>query len=465
MGNVLQTNEVLGTQLTLQPNNRSTGLALFVAAGTPGVVPSPLQGAIFIDPQNASLNAGLGPGFGASRSAPLKSAAGLVQTEGTLQPTFTVPTVITYLSASPADGSDPFVLVPFLGLGGSCVVQGDTPTVVTAGVTLSGTTAKNRAAGSNSPLITNLGATAAVGQMVQNRTVGKNSRAFVQKALGGNSFEITQPCTPLAIPGSVGLTEVDTWADGDTVDLLAPIAIDVAYFDVVTLDDSGSNATGYVYQCTVQASPTIANAFTKLGDVRVVEATALRRGQYIGRGVGLTAASAQWQKGFFAQAGGTISMQAGSVVTGLGNNAFFGTGTQFSLGTDFMCGSRFTAQFGGLTLGTVFIEDGNAKTIACTGTKVAEISGTVIYGTAGSNIGIDGASVFSLNGNTAVGSLTAPALVSPGMQLNGASTGSTHTNATPDVLTSGVATTPTNIDAATGSVMFNLGGASIRSSL
>lgn len=128
--------------------------------------------------------------------------------------------------ASDTDNTDPIYSCGANEKGGSLVIKGGTPTVITSGVVLAGVTAKNRTLGANSPLIATLGATAAVGQMVINTTAGKSSRAWVVRSLGANSFELSQPLAPasLATP-SAAPAEVDTWANTDTVNLVAPIQV------------------------------------------------------------------------------------------------------------------------------------------------------------------------------------------------------------------------------------------------
>ncbi len=89
-----------------------------------------------------------------------------------------------------------------------------TPTTVST-LTLSSVVAKNR----STPQLLNatLNGSAAVGQWIANTT--HPSGAFAYRSLGANAFAITQPLTRLTIPFGGIPTEVNTWANGDSVTL------------------------------------------------------------------------------------------------------------------------------------------------------------------------------------------------------------------------------------------------------
>jgi hypothetical protein len=86
--------------------------------------------------------------------------------------------------------------------------------------------------------------------------------------------------------------------------------------------------------------------------------------------------------------------------------------------------------------------------------------GPVIYGRAGQALSLHNQSHVRLASGTFVAGLTAPGIVS-GVQLNGSATGCTHTSNNPDIVSCGVNTTPTNLDAAPSGNTYNPGGASI----
>lgn len=120
-----------------------------------------------------------------------------------------------------------------------------TPTQVATG-SLAGVVALNRA----TPQLwnMNLGASAAVGQLVTNST--HSSVAWVYKLVSGTTFATTNPVTPYAVPIAGIATSVTTVANGDTFAVSTlPDAL-IADFSPVSVAGPG-NAAGYIYRVNV----------------------------------------------------------------------------------------------------------------------------------------------------------------------------------------------------------------------
>lgn len=423
---------------------------------------------IFIDPA-----AGSDDNAGTTTGAPLKTYAEAVRRWG--GDTMTIPGDLTITwKSSHTDGTDP-VIMNLRSAGGGRVVHTSTgPTTVTAGVILAGVTAKNRAAGTNSPLIANLGATGAVGQMVINTTAGKSSRAFVMKDLGGHSFVLSQPMAPQTASSlPTPPTEVDTWANGDTVTLAAPIRVNFVELSAVIIDANNP---------TFNNSLTIfnVNGFDPLGPGN--------NAVYISQNVWFIESL---QEKFWSPSGGQIGLyfqgiysncvlQGGGAAIGAYLCTFYGGGFIDS-------GVRVTFLGGFCSLdGDCVLEDGVDFVGGCSGTIGLAFAGNninvgqtgseseasalcletesygshVLYGAAGKTLSLWGRSRLNMATGTWAAGITAPGMLG-GIVMNGGTVAQTHTNASPDVVTSGVTTSVANADAANGGNMMVWGGASI----
>lgn len=188
------------------------------------------QAAWFIDPVAGSdLN------DGATAATPVKSYnGGVVARWGTTSPVLHQDTTLTWLSSQPVGGADPVVLTPVCAAGAGAgsaavvMVQGllDATTRVHSGVIPGGgLTAKNRATGQL--LQVDLGFAATPGMLVHNTTAGKDSYAMVYKIVAGTTYAMAQPIAAIALPAPADtvVTEVDTWAVGDTFEIFVPTAI------------------------------------------------------------------------------------------------------------------------------------------------------------------------------------------------------------------------------------------------
>lgn len=435
------------------------------APGTSGYdAPWFAAGTIFIDPAAGNDN-----NAGTTVGEPIKTYAECVRRWGSTSPFLSVETTITFLS-SHTDATDPVVCFPKLAGGVNCVIQGAAPTVITADVVLAGTVAKNRAAGANSLLQTNLGATGAAKQLVENTTHA--SRAWAYKALGGNAFSMTQPMVLLTPPtlANSGPAEVDTWANTNHVNLLEPIAINVAAVGATILGLNGAFSNRlYVYQCTVLDPGGAGNNFLQADSGSqflecAIERNLVMNGAAIARGF----ANCIFLGSVDSQASGNIASVDPFIIAGalFSNFSSLFSGSPL-LDGDFILGDA--SSFGqGAFFGCVFL-DANAQILGgVSGAGVSDYNGFVgvIYGSA--------ANVLNLTGNAHLGipaagsfvtSFTAPGLVT-GIKLNGSNTAQSHTGATPDVINSGITTTPAHLDAAAGVAGFGknafiLGGPSV----
>ena len=175
-----------------------------------------LQPAWFVDAQNISGNAS-DENTGEDAFNPLLSKAEIFRRWGyTWSPSLQgIEVTITYLSAD-TGSTDPGLFAPYLLDGAHLIETSPLPATSFTG-TLLAVTPKNRAgnAALSSTFTTATGAMAA-NLMLVNTTRG-NSRAFVEKSLGGAAWQISQPYTPYVAPGQPTNTEVDTWANGDAL--------------------------------------------------------------------------------------------------------------------------------------------------------------------------------------------------------------------------------------------------------
>lgn len=423
------------------------------ASGSGVLAPNPFAGipVVNIDPQNVS-----GVASDANSGAPGHPVrtwnGGVIAKYGTNQPY--IPATIAFVFISNhTDNTDPILpeFAPMSAKGATVSIQGGTPTIVAAGVVLSGVTAKNRGAGTNSLLIANLGASGAVGQLVQNLT--HPSFAAVYKSLGADSFSMQQPLAAQTVGQAFPFpTEVDTWADGDVVNLLEPIAINIAGAAPRAVDGTGAFT---IYQCTI-FSPNGANASTcalsALGQSILLQTVISQRvvsaeGPFDVYGCSLP--STTLNASLFTWLGGACSFLAEYESTSVIDlDAIFGT-IQASGGTN---------KFGCVYVDTGFSQVGGDIEVTDQVLTTRQLYGS---GAATWNLLGNCAAWVNTSGQTFAQTFTAPNLVT-GILLNGTGSGSTHTNASPDVITSNVPTTPANLD--TNGTIWRFGGASVRGS-
>lgn len=209
-------------------------------------------GAWWIDP--VSGNDG---NNGTSSGTPLKTWQALVALWGTTAPVLSQNTTVTFLSSQSGTG-DPVIAEPLLVSGTNFILTAGLPAASFTG-TLNTVTAKNRASNQalQSTFTTTTGAIAA-NMLLVNTTRG-NSRAFVQRNVSGGNWQISQPLTPYPGSGSLGQTEVDTWASGDAINGYVLVGIDLVKLGGQVVDTNSSLGAGVVlWQVQVQ-EPTSGN--------------------------------------------------------------------------------------------------------------------------------------------------------------------------------------------------------------
>jgi hypothetical protein len=373
-------------------------------------------------------------------------------------------TTITFLS-SHTDTTDPVYFLPAIETTGTVSIQGTAPTVAASGVILSGTTAKSRVAGANSLLITNLGASGAPNQLVQNIT--HPSRAWAFKSLGSNSFSMTQPITSASVPGaSTPPAEVDSWVNGDSVNLLQPVAINLVVSNPTFSETNPATTFNVInlYQFNV-LNPSAPADQAYFGPFNLLQEMSVSRVSNIFNGYSNNSNTLRSYNVIFpGSINSTSSFWAfGGYMSGTLSNA----GGPTLLDEDVIVTEGGIDQYGGeMNLSLAYL-DKNIRVHF--GRLIGESSffgGPVIYGAASQTISILGASHFSIFGGTFTSAFTAPALISPGVLINSAATACSHTNASPDVANCGITTTPAHLDAAAGVAGFggnayNPGGASV----
>ena len=463
----------------------------FFASATTGVVgptqfvtnagllqPASLQGNIFIDPQNVSGNAGQGPAFGGSALVPLSSYKALVALWGGTTAFINQNTLITFISAH-NNNLDPIVADILLAQGATFGIT-TTPTVVATGVVLAGTVAKNRTAGANSLLQTNLGGSGATNQLVVNTTHA--SVAWNYKSLGAGAFSMCQPLVAGSVPPALQTTnpaEVDTWANGDTVNLLTPLAINLVRLTVTVLDWNTARTSAATLYRVVVFDPSGTNGQNDcfLGpNIHVIESQFQKK---IQSNPGSQGNGSSWTSGAFGypcfincQFFGGIESIGGFRITGgniQGTSFLQLNGTNSNIDADTILTGIVSIAGGSLSLGFAALDSGGANNLSLAfGGRIRCVTGAygghVIYGgaAAGSNILIGmGATLQNATGTYSAG-YTFPTCIATGFLLDGvANVGQSHTGASPDVINSGITTTVANLDAAAGpagfgGVAFNL---------
>lgn len=199
---------------------------------------------------------------GTSSGTAFRTYAHLASLWGTYSPRLQQATIIHWLSSQP-DGTDPVYWTPFVE-NVNVGIQGSLPTPSFTG-TLSGVTAKNRNAAQ--PLSVTLGAGLAAGQFIVNST--HPSVAWLYANTSGNVWTISQPMAAVSVPSStIAPAEVDTWANGDSVNVYSLVRVNLAKFQPVMNGLPTSNP--YVYRIFTSAP---GNSTTVIGQAWAVESS------------------------------------------------------------------------------------------------------------------------------------------------------------------------------------------------
>lgn len=443
---------------TDEPNAREWFATLYAEAENftggsgPVIPPSWLVPAWFIDPVSGNDS-----NTGQSSGSPFKTWAQLVSTWGTVSPTLAQNTTITFLSTQP-DNTDPIVFRPLVRSGAVVSIQGTAPTVV-ATVVLASTTAKNRA--TPQLLQTQLGASGAVGLLLNNTTHA--SRAWAYKLISGTTFAITQPLTATSVPDSSNPTEVDTWANGDSVQILRPVGLNIVEVNPIVADFNASANNGVIlYQFQI-TNPTgnLQNAFIG-GSVALQEVSSLKL--LVGKPVGpLAGPSVQQFVNVFSEVGATGDFAGGAwqMIGGAlaGNGATF-SGTSLLLDGDVIVGSNGaelnTNNSAGINLGLVALDGGVLDVIGSEVQVTTALYGsTVIWGSG--TLRVDGMTNLRYGGaSTAVATF----VLTGGLKLNNDTTANSLIVGSPNVYNGGISLTAAHLDAAAGAAGF--GGFAVR---
>lgn len=451
---------------------------MLAITGTLDIIASPLapqpptlQGGLIVDPANVTgVASATGTGTATVDGVTgrvFNSWRNLVAAWGTVAPTFNVDTSIAF--ASPNVATDPIYFYPVSSTGVSIVIRAPLQSAA-AGVVLAGVVAKNRAAGANALLQADLGATGIVqGRLLVNTSKG-NSVAHVDTNVAANVWNLTQPLGPITPGGSARPAEVDTWANGDVVNVFSYITL-IATAIVPTLSaasTTGSADTLSLFRITIAGTSALSTVI--LGGLQVEECSS-------SHGFALNIAQGRtniWNHYFLTGAGifespcQRVEIIGGAIAAG---GSLFHNGRQMNIDGDFIARSNIGVHGGALAIGFLYIGSGAASNVFASSGRInfqtLFYGGHVIYGNAGANINLQGTSYAQMVTGTYAAGFTAPALVAPGVQLNDTSTGSSQDNGNPTTVIAGnIGTTVAALDAAQGAagfggVAFKLGGAAI----
>ena len=229
----------------------------------------------YVDPANSTAAASDNNSC-TSSGAPCLTWKEIIRRYGTYEPVLRQNTTVTFLS-SHTDDSDPVIWRPFSSHQVVVQIQGSlgaSQQIATG--TISSLTAKNRA----TPQL--LQATFPAGVVSHLLVVNSThaSRAWTYAQVSGNTYSISQPLTAF-VPGTTfNPSEVDTWANTDSVTLYQPVSVNLVQFKPQLLEGGGGGgslayASGYVYNIKI-FQPT-GGEFTRLGStVGMIESSSAR---------------------------------------------------------------------------------------------------------------------------------------------------------------------------------------------
>ena len=400
----------------------------------------------YIDPLSGNdANDGLTSG------TPFQTYAKLAATWGTVSPILAQNTTIHFLS-SQTSNTDPVVFRPIIR-GALVTLKGENPFLIVGG-SLNSVVSKNTSAGANAQLTVQItGITLGLtGAIIENTTVGKTSRAWVQASNSG-VYTITQP-VPLSTLGTPGSGEVNTWANTDTVSVFNLVNVDL--LDIRPTIDLNNGGNLDIWQIDGGVGPSPSPMFVDA--VRAYECRFQRNLTSI-MDQNILNASLELDNCYFDALN---SVRSAVINSGVAQSSIFFYGTCL-VSNDFMgAGGIILASGSSLSIGS-----GLNLTASLQATN-AYISGPAnppdaIWG--GGNIFLYGTSRFYLQeggGQTFTSAFTSAPLVSPGIWLNGSAAASVFTPSTGAWSAGLVATNPANLDV-TGAVFANPGGASVGS--
>jgi hypothetical protein len=348
-------------------------------------------------------------------------------------------------------------------------------------------TVKNRAAGANNAL-SGTGPTT-VGQFVQNTT--HPSVAWALRVTSGANHLMTQPLLSSAFNNPYPTpAEVDTWTDGDSLELLEPVHVYIKFLRTRNVSGDKNSGKLTVYGCVAfdpSGTPGTAtvNVDANQGNVTFIQVRC-------DSALNLTGGAGGGQPGFWS----TNCYYAGGAVEELGSSAFFAGAINVSAGPGcFMASGALENLYDGdliftsngtpggvVTLGSS--NAGNALGTVCldldTGLLTEAIGSlvlspqfyttTTVYGSTtanADNISLDGTARLVFDSvTTAAGAMTFPNAIAGGLLLNGQQVSAfISTAANVGTIHTGVATTVTNFDTHGQMGLWPAFGASVTSSL
>lgn len=219
-----------------------------------------VQTSWFIDPQNSTTHAS-DENDGLTSTTPLLSCAEIYRRYGyTWSPNLgdtqfpgTVNVTLTFLSGPNGVIADPCLFTPNLSAGSTFTVTAPLPPSSLT-TTLTGVVPKSSGVGPTALQAAVTSGAFLPNMMLVNHTRG-NSRAFVQRNIAGATWQISQPLNPyagpIATPDTSLAAEVDTWANGDSIDGYLLIDVDLPLVGGVYDEFPGFNHGYFVYQVSI----------------------------------------------------------------------------------------------------------------------------------------------------------------------------------------------------------------------
>jgi hypothetical protein len=408
---------------------------------------------------------------------------------GTYFPRLLQNTIVFWLSGQTTD-ADPVYENPYIENQSYFVNQGTLTQICTG--SLASVTALNRASGGNflQASITGTGCASGVpnNTIIANTTSGKTSRAWTERTVSGTTYILSQPLTPYTVgTDPTGLTEVTTWANGDT--FVAYSVTNVNFVNVVPVMERVNDTTAnvskiYLYQINAWNPGTSSLNSIAIGqDVVLVESSASRRIQVLGQNI----AQANFTGGLF-----NADVFAGISVMSADTPSVFDThGNQYptftidggitgsaSAGSGYLTNTLvqldpiFTSSGGNL----FSFKDSDSNCIGLDGANIIVYGNMFVEGPGPNGCGVYGTGYLNVygsgriyyNGNTAVNTFTSSA--THPIAINDQNTGCSSSGATTNVISCGISLTPSNLDLANtgpgtgfGNTAFIPGGATITS--
>jgi hypothetical protein len=209
--------------------------------------------------------------------SPCKTYAEIAARWGTYSPRLRQNTTITFLAPGETDGTDPVYFNPYVENHAQvkvvCPLDGTTQ--VGSAVTLASVTAKVRA--TPQLLQADLGSADAGASLTTNLLLVNAthpSSAWTYKVVSGTIFSLSQPLLLPVDPFGISFpSEVDTWANGDTVNVYNPVKINLVQVKPVFSDENnypdggaGLQQALIIQNCTIFDPDTFHGASVLVGE-------------------------------------------------------------------------------------------------------------------------------------------------------------------------------------------------------